>query len=70
MQEGPLLIEERLVARINELARKKKTLGLTPDEQQEQALLRKKYLEAFRSSFRNQLDHIHFSDDEANGHQH
>ena len=34
------------VARINELARKKKTVGLTEDELKEQAELRAEYLKA------------------------
>ena len=39
------------VARINELARKKKTVGLTEDELKEQAELRAEYLKDFREGF-------------------
>lgn len=46
---------DKLIARINELANKKKTEGLTPLELEEQEQLRKKYLEIFRSNFKNQL---------------
>ena len=46
---------EKLIARINELANKKKTEGLTPTELEEQDKLRKQYLEIFRSNFKNQL---------------
>lgn len=46
---------EKLIARINELANKKKTEGLTPIELEEQDKLRKQYLEIFRSNFKNQL---------------
>ncbi len=46
------------IARINELARKKKTEGLTNEEAQELHELRQAYLEAFRRSMRAQLDSI------------
>ena len=47
------------VARINELARKKKTVGLTEAELQEQASLRAQYLKDFREGFRQQLDNTY-----------
>lgn len=47
------------VARINELARKKKTVGLTESEVQEQAALRAQYLKDFREGFRQQLDNTY-----------
>ena len=47
------------VARINELARKKKTVGLTEAELQEQATLRAQYLKDFREGFRQQLDNTY-----------
>ena len=46
---------DKLIARINELANKKKNEGLTPTELEEQEKLRKEYLEIFRSNFKNQL---------------
>lgn len=48
---------ERL-ERINELARKKKSVGLTDAEVKEQAELRKSYLEDFRKNLRGQLENI------------
>lgn len=53
--------------RINELARKSKTVGLTEEERLEQQQLRKEYIETFRSEFRKQLDSIQFTDDEPSG---
>lgn len=50
-----MLGEEKL-ARINELARKQRTVGLSEAEQAEQHALRQAYLEAFRASFRAQLE--------------
>ena len=51
-----------LTKRINELARKSKTEGLTPAEKEEQAILRKKWLEKFKANFRAQLENIEFVD--------
>jgi uncharacterized protein YnzC (UPF0291/DUF896 family) len=46
--------------RINYLANKKKTEGLTEEETAEQKELRDAYVKAFRNSFKNQLDHTDF----------
>ena len=48
---------DKLIKRINELANKKKTVGLTVEEQLEQNLLRQEYLAIFRGNFKNQLAH-------------
>ena len=47
------------VARIKEQARKKKTVGLTAAELEEQAVLRAEYLKDFREGFRQQLDNTY-----------
>jgi uncharacterized protein YnzC (UPF0291/DUF896 family) len=52
------------IQRINELARKSKSVGLTAAEKAEQAVLRKAYLEHFRASFRKQLESIEIVDDD------
>ena len=46
------MTQER-IERINELARKKKAVGLTPEETAEQAVLRKEYLAAIRGTHRS-----------------
>lgn len=46
---------DALIARINELAKKKKEEGLTPNELEEQKELRERYLTIFRSNFKGQL---------------
>ena len=56
------MTEER-IARLNELARKKKTIGLTEEEKQEQAMLRQEYLVAIRASLEAQLDNVYYVDD-------
>ena len=48
---------DELIREINELANKKKTVGLTPDELVKQDALRKKYLEIFRGNLKQQLAH-------------
>ncbi|THF74594.1 DUF896 domain-containing protein [Cohnella fermenti] len=54
---------DKLVERINELAHKHKTVGLSEEEQEERAKLRKQYLERFRQAFRQQLDNIEIVDE-------
>lgn len=57
-------MDEKLISRINELSRKKKTVGLTDDEAVEQQELRRQYLDAFKKSFRTQLDSIKLVDED------
>ena len=45
------------IARINELAHKSKTTGLTEAEKAEQQALRKEYLDDMKASLRAQLEH-------------
>ena len=45
------------IARINELAHKSKSTGLTEAEKAEQQALRKEYLEDVKANFRAQLEH-------------
>ncbi len=47
------------IDRINELARKKKTVGLTEEELQEQAILRKEYIEGYKQSLISQLENTY-----------
>lgn len=46
---------EELLKRINELARKAKTEGLSDAEKEEQIKLRELYIEKFRSGFKSNL---------------
>jgi uncharacterized protein YnzC (UPF0291/DUF896 family) len=54
---------EKLIARINELSRKSKTVGLTEEEQSERDALRRQYIEVFKRNFRQELDRIQFTDE-------
>ncbi len=51
-------MDPKKIERINELARKKKTEGLTEAELAEQAALRKEYLEGYRENLKSMLDSI------------
>lgn len=55
---------DELVARINELARKQKSSGLTEEELAERAKLREIYLGNIRRNFRAQLDTIEIVDND------
>ena len=52
------MLKDSELARINELAHKRKTVGLTEEERIEQAHLREKFLIDFRERFRSQLANI------------
>ncbi|WEV61380.1 DUF896 family protein [Streptococcaceae bacterium ESL0729] len=54
------------INRINELARKKKAEGLTPEETEEQAKLRKQYIEGIKGSLRSQIEGVKVVDEEGN----
>ena len=54
---------QQTIARINELSRIQKTIGLTEEQRIEQAKLRGIYLTAIKSSLRGQLDQIEIVDD-------
>ena len=49
-------MEQKNLARLNELARLAKTRPLTEQEAEERAALRKEYLADFRKAFQQQLD--------------
>lgn len=51
-------MEQKKIDRINELARKSKTQGLTPQEKEEQWKLRKEFIASVRMNLRAQLDNI------------
>lgn len=51
-------MEHKKIERINELARKKKTVGLTKAEVEEQAALRREYLDGFRANMEEVLKSV------------
>lgn len=52
------------IARINELYHKSQTVGLTPEEKEEQAMLRKNYVASVRANLKGQLDNISIKEED------
>ena len=59
-------MEQEKIDRINALARKAKSEGLTAPELEEQRLLREEYIAVFRRNMRRQLEAIVYVDEEGN----
>ncbi len=59
-------MEQSRIDRINELARKAKAEGLTPEEDAERTQLRQEYLAAIRQNLRAQLDNTWIVDEHGN----
>ena len=62
-------MEQKLIDRINELAKKKKAEGLTPEELEEQAALRAQYIAGFRASLTAQLNNTVIVDPDGTRHK-
>ncbi|MBD7945117.1 MULTISPECIES: DUF896 domain-containing protein [Psychrobacillus] len=60
-----MLSKEKL-ARINELAKKSKSSGLSIEEAKEQSALRKEYLETFRATMRDTIESVKVIDPSGN----
>ena len=54
------------IDRINELARKAKTVGLTPEENEERAVLRRAYIDSVVGDLRQRLDNTYIVDSKGN----
>ena len=52
-------MEQYKIDRINVLAKKSKTEGLTEEEKQEQAVLRREYIDSFKNSLIGQLENTY-----------
>ena len=59
-------MDPKMIERINELARKSKTAGLTEAEKEEQKKLRDEYRFAFRVNLTEQLEHTYIMDEKGN----
>ena len=57
---------DKLVARINELAKKSRGEGLSDAEKDEQATLRKEYIAKFRQGMENALSNVYIVDEKGN----
>ena len=59
-------MEQYKIDRINELAHKAKSVGLTPEETEERAILRAEYIKALRDSLTAHLDNTYYVDENGN----
>lgn len=57
---------EELIKRINELAKKSKNDGLSPEEKEEQERLRKEYIKMFRQGLENTMENVYTIDENGN----
>jgi uncharacterized protein YnzC (UPF0291/DUF896 family) len=62
-------MEQKKIDRINELAKKQKSEGLTEAEKKEQFELRREYIEAYKKSLIEQLDNIRFVEPDGSQHK-
>ena len=60
------MIDQKLIDRINELAKLSKVRKLTDEELVEQTNLRKEYVKQFRAGFRQHLEGIRVVDESGN----
>ena len=59
-------MEQSKIDRINFLAKKSRTEELTPEEKEEQALLRREYIDSFKRSLVGQLENTYIVDEKGN----
>lgn len=62
-------MEQKKIDRINELARKSKSVGLTAKEKEEQTMLRNEYRADFRRSLASQLDNTYIVEPDGTKHK-
>ena len=55
---GECGMEHEKIVRINELAKKKKTVGLSKEELEEQMILRRQYVDEFRTNMEDTLKRV------------
>lgn len=60
------MVTQEQINRINELARKSKSDGLTDEEKEEQAKLRRIYIDSFKESLVGQLENTYIVDEKGN----
>lgn len=59
-------MEQSKIDRINFLARKSRTEDLSPEEKEEQASLRREYIDSFKRSLVGQLENTYIVDEKGN----
>lgn len=61
-------MNEDKISRINELYHKSQSVGLTPEEAEEQKILRKEYIVSIKMSLKSQLDSIEIVEEDVTTH--
>ena len=59
-------MEQKKIDRINELAKKQKSEGLSAEELAEQKVLRREYIDSFKASLVSQLNSLYIVDEKGN----
>ena len=59
-------MDQKQIDRINELARKAKTEGLTDWEEMERAALRREYIDSVVGNLKGHLDNTYYVDEQGN----
>ncbi|MEG2721080.1 MAG: DUF896 domain-containing protein, partial [Oscillospiraceae bacterium] len=59
-------VEQKKIDRINFLSKKSREKGLTDTEKDEQAVLRREYIDSFKRSLTSQLDNTYIVDEKGN----
>lgn len=59
-------MEQSKIDRINQLAKKHKTQGLTPEEAAERDILRREYIDSITAGLKGHLDNTYFIDEAGN----
>ena len=59
-------MEQYKIDRINALAKKAKTVGLTAEEEAERAVLRREYIDSVVGSLKGHLDNTYLVDEKGN----
>ena len=59
-------MEQKKIDRINELYAKSQGEGLTPEEKEEQAKLRREYIDSYKRSLVSQLENTYIVDEKGN----
>ena len=66
MCEGMIMSMDEVIARINELAKKAKSEGLSDEETLERDKLRRIYIDSVKASLVGQLENTYYVDDKGN----
>ena len=59
-------MEQKKIDRINELARKAKSVGLTEEESVERAALHREYIDSMVGNLKGHLDNTYYVDEKGN----